>query len=122
MSRRGNIHGRLERLEGRVGADIGPDMAGGAPRPDVVAVLNAYSDLKAAMSDRGYRGGVPVPPVNRAAQIYGLRYTQEQFRELAIRTGLEGRGYAPEEVAERVPGFLEFFGMMDEDLRIGAVY
>ena len=120
MSRRGSIHGRLERLEGRVGSDNGVNMAG-SPNPDVVAVLDAYGDLKALMSDRGYRGGVPVAPVNRAAEVYGPRYTQEQFRELAIRTGLEARGYAPEEVAERVPGFLEFFGMMDEALHIGAV-
>jgi hypothetical protein len=74
------------------------------------------------MSDTGYRGGVPLAPVNRAAEVYGPRYTQEQFRELAIRTGLERRGYAPEEVAERVPGFVEFFGIVGgDDPHIGAV-
>jgi hypothetical protein len=117
---RSNIYGRLERLEGRVGSNIGMNMAGSLD-PDVVAVLNAYGDLKAAMSDRGYRGGVPLAPVNRAAEVYGPSYTQEQFRELAIRTGLEGRGYDEEEVAERVPEFLELFGSWDDDLHIGAV-
>ncbi len=119
MPRRGrSVEGRLERLEERVKPDIGADTS---LDPDIVAVLDAYGGLKAAMSTKGSRGGVPVAPVNRAAEVYGPRYTQEQFRELAVRTGLEGQGYDAEEAACRVPGLLELFGAWDRDPRIGAV-
>ena len=104
--------------------DIGADTHESPGRPDVVAVLDAYRDLKAAMSNKTSRGGIPVAPVNRAAEVYGPRYTQEQFRELAIRTGLEGQGYDAEEVARRVPGLLELFELLSSrggDPHIGAV-
>jgi hypothetical protein len=117
---RGNVYGRLERMEGRLKPDTGVDMTQPV-HPDDVAVLDAYSDLKSAMADKHYRGGVPIPPINRAAEVYGPRYTQEQFLELAIRTGLEDRGYTPGEIDERVPGYLELFAGIGDDLHIGAV-
>ena len=116
MSRSGSIYGRLERLEGRVRPDTGADMSESL-NPDVVAVLNAYSDLKAAMSDKGYRGSpnglVKIEPRDVAREHYGRDYSEQEFRELAVIRALEGLGYEGEQIDERTPELLTLFEGFD---------
>lgn len=112
---------RIRRLKKRLSP---PKPPGGFSEVDLsyIAVLEAYGDMKGAMAKNSFRGNVPIEPVNRAAEVYGPEYTQKQFRELAIRTGLAERGYSPEEIEDRIPEYLEFYdahGGRDE--HIGAV-
>jgi hypothetical protein len=116
MSRSGSIYGRLEHLEGRVRSENGADMSGPL-RPDVVAVLNEYSSMRAMMSDNSYRGSpnglVKIEPRDVAREFYGGDYTEREFRELAILRALEGLGYEGEQIDERTPELLTLFEGFD---------
>ena len=110
---RGNIYGRLERLEGRV------------PRPDpgaeereegrrlLFAVLDELSGMRAMMSDSSYRGSpnglVKIEPRDIAREFYGREYTEREFLELAIVRALEKHGCPEETIEDYKPGLLEFF-------------
>ena len=115
---RGNVYGRLERLEGRLKPDICVDMTR-PPDPDVVAVLDTFSGMRSMMSDRSYRGSptglVKIEPRDVAREHYGRDYTEREFLELAVNRALEGLGYEEEELGERMPGLLALFESFDRE-------
>jgi hypothetical protein len=109
---RGNVYGRLERLEGRVKPGTGVDTSR-PMRADVVAVLNEYSAMRSRMSEKSYRGSpdgpVWIPPRDIAREHYGRDYTEKEFLELAIVRALEGLGFEGSEIDERMPELLAMF-------------
>ena len=101
---RGNIHGRLGKLEAS------------APKPpkppsrdflNLMAILDELAALKASRA-HGFRGGVPIVPEDIPGKILGLEYSQDELFELAVRRALEARG----EPASEAPRYAEALRVM----------
>jgi hypothetical protein len=118
MVRRDNGR-RLERLEKLYEAST--DERYSPIDPDLAAVLDEYGCMKADMSEKRYRGGIQIEPVNAAAEVFGPAYTQQQFRSLTISRVLEKRGRSAAEIAERMDEYLALFEEGDRDEHIGAI-
>jgi hypothetical protein len=86
-------------------------------RPEVVAVLDEFSSMRAMMSDKSYRGSpngpVKIEPRDVAREWYGGDYTKQEFRELAVLRALEGLGFEDSEIDERMPELLAMFEEFD---------
>ena len=110
---------RIVALEKRLGVrDCGEANPMARPRnPEVVAVLDEYSGMRAMMSDKSYWGSpnglVKIEPRDVAQEFYG-DYTQREFLELAVVRALEGLGYPDEKIDERLSKLVEMFAMLAE--------
>ena len=96
---RGNIHGRLGKLEASAPKPPSP------PSRDFLnlrAILDELAKLRASTA-HGFRGGVPIVPEDIPGKILGPDYTRDELQALAVRRALEARG----EPASEVPRYVE---------------